>query len=181
MSDSVDKRHDRDLPAGTTLAARTDDPRALAAAVRSLGLSLADLRASYAARVGVSAAELVALEHLDVEGDLSPGELARRLHLTTGAVTALADRLTERGHMIRSPHPSDRRMLLLHRTEHAAEELRRHIWPMAMDMMTVTEALSEEERAVVGRFLEEVIRVVERHAVVEEQPTDTGTKGPADR
>jgi DNA-binding MarR family transcriptional regulator len=136
-------------------------------AIRRLGVAAADLRAAYAARVGVSAPELLALEHLDMAGDLSPGELSRRLRLTTGAVTALADRLTERGHVVRSPHPNDRRMLLLHRTEHAAEELRRHIWPMAMDVMAVTDRLAPEELATVGRFLEEVIAVIERHAAEE--------------
>ncbi|GAB4250704.1 MAG: hypothetical protein Kow00122_08230 [Thermoleophilia bacterium] len=140
------------------------DARELALALRRLGLAMADLRAAYAERLGVGATELVALEHLDLEGELSPTELARRLHLTTGALTALADRLTERGHMVRSPHPHDRRSLLLHRTEHAAEELRRHIRPMVVEMMAVTDALTDEERAVVGRFLNEVIGVIERHA-----------------
>ena len=49
--------------------------------------------AAFAATVGVSVPELLALENLDPDGGLGPSDLARRLQLTTGAVTALVDRL----------------------------------------------------------------------------------------
>jgi DNA-binding MarR family transcriptional regulator len=161
MTAEPDKLHAEE---DTRAPAANYSPRDVALAVRRLGLAAADLHAAYSTQVGMCTAELLALEHLDMAGDLPPSELSRRLHLTSGALTALADRLTDRGHLVRTPHPSDRRMLLLHRTEEAAEELRRHIWPMAMDVMELTGRMSEDELDTVGRFLEGIIAILERHA-----------------
>ncbi|MEI8080033.1 MAG: MarR family transcriptional regulator, partial [bacterium] len=65
---------------------------------------------------------MLALEHLDADGSLGPSELARRLQLTTGAVTALVDRLEASGHVARAPHPSDRRRIVITRTQKADED-----------------------------------------------------------
>jgi DNA-binding MarR family transcriptional regulator len=47
------------------------------------------------------------------EGRATAGRLAEELHLTTGAVTGVIDRLTRRGVARRTPDPDDRRKVLV--------------------------------------------------------------------
>jgi len=60
------------------------------------------------------------------EGErVTPKVLAAELQLTTGAVTALADRLVDAGLVARQPHPDDRRSLLLATTAQGSETISR--------------------------------------------------------
>lgn len=139
-------------------------PRDIAVATRRLDLALGALHVALARRLGVSQAELAAITHVGAAGELGPSELARRLDVTTGAVTALVDRLTERGHLVRQPHPGDRRRLQLHMTDHARDEVMRHVRPLSNDVDALAAGFSGPERAVIARFLEGLTAIVERHA-----------------
>ncbi len=132
-------------------------------------LAAADLRlvASLAARMGLSVSEVSALEHLNAAGDLTAGQLAHRLHMTSGAITGLADRLERIGHVRRLPNPRDHRSLLLRSTEQADEQVLRQIMPLASEAHEYIATLSEEEREVVGEFLERMIALIEKHAQVD--------------
>ncbi len=100
----------------------------------------------------------MAITHVSSEGVLGPSELAHRIDVTTGAVTALVDRLAERGHLERQPHPADRRKLLLTVTPHALDEVLRHVLPLADDVRALAKTFNDEERTPrIGRFLEELI------------------------
>jgi DNA-binding MarR family transcriptional regulator len=70
-------------------------------------------RVVFAKEQNVSVTELRALSRVVEEGRITPKKLAVSLDLSTGAVTAVADRLVESGLITREPHPSDRRSLLL--------------------------------------------------------------------
>src|ERR671915_1024765 len=66
--------------------------------------------AAMARRTGLGLSEMSALEHLQhAHGGLTPTELGRRLSLSSGAITALVDRLERTGHVERRPNPADRR------------------------------------------------------------------------
>ena len=58
---------------------------------------------------GLHTTDWYALSLLGLAGPLSPGELARRTGLTTGATTRLIDRLEGAGHVRRTRHCTDRR------------------------------------------------------------------------
>jgi len=131
-------------------------------ATRRLEVAMSTLTAAFAHDLEVSVPELLALEHLDHEGTIGPSELARRLQLTTGAVTALADRLEESGHLERAPHPTDRRRVLLKRTAKADEDLRGEIAPMATEILELAVGFTDEERQAIGRFLDGFIAIIER-------------------
>ena len=121
----------------------------------------------------MSQPELMAIAHVSAEGTLGPSELAHRIDVTTGAVTGLVDRLAERGHLERHPHPGDRRKLLLRVTPHAVEEVMRHVLPLADDVRALAGTFSDEERVAIGRFLEELTAIIERHA--QREPTGDRT------
>src|SRR3712207_260301 len=66
--------------------------------------------AAMARRTGLGLSEMSALEHLQhAHGGLTPTELGKRLSLSSGAITALVDRLERTGHVERRPNPADRR------------------------------------------------------------------------
>jgi DNA-binding MarR family transcriptional regulator len=65
-----------------------------------------------AANVGLNTTDLECLDILQMKGEASAGELAQGTGLTTGAVTALLDRLERAGFIRRLPDPNDRRRVL---------------------------------------------------------------------
>ena len=133
-------------------------------ATQHLVVALSTLNAALARDMGVSVPELLALEHLDADGGLGPSELARRLQLSTGAVTALVDRLEAGGHAVRAAHPSDRRKVIVTRTAEASEALAGEAAPLAGETGRLASSLRDDERRAVGSFLDAFITIVERAA-----------------
>ena len=76
----------------------------------------------------------------------------------------MIDRLESRGYVERIPNPEDRRSALVLITKAGLEESLRHLWPYIEDMKGVEEGFSEEERAVIERFLREATQVTHRAA-----------------
>lgn len=139
-------------------------PEELMRAVRRLDMALAEWHGDLSARMEMSTPELMALAHLAMVDALGPSELARRLRMTTGAMTALLDRLSERGHVLREPHPSDRRRVVVRLTPQAREEAVSHVRPTSDEVRRLTERLSPDERRTVGSFIEELAAIVSRGA-----------------
>jgi DNA-binding MarR family transcriptional regulator len=127
-------------------------------------------RAARARELGLHHVELAALEHLVVLGGLTPGELGHRLGLTSGGVTALAGRLIEAGHVVRRPHPSDRRMRVLTATEAG----RRHVTSCTEPVLAPAERalswLSGDDAETLERFLDLLAPLKERAAAATPGP-----------
>lgn len=66
-----------------------------------------------AAALGLGITEMKALDILTREGPRTAGQLAAGLHLTSGAVTSLIDRLERRGFARRRADPADRRRVVV--------------------------------------------------------------------
>jgi len=136
-------------------------PQDIVVSAGRLDVATSGLMVSLARAVGVSVPELIALEHLDHDGSLGPSDLAHRLQMTTGAVTALVDRLEKEGYVRREPHPRDRRRVLLKRTRAADDELAEQTSVLAAEILAAAEGLANGERAVVGGFLDHLTEIVE--------------------
>lgn len=85
----------------------------------------------------------------------TPGQISAALQLSAPATSAMLDRLERLGHVRRTPHPSDRRSVVVEITDHALEvggamfgNLRDHLAP-------VLATRSERDLAVVASFLED--------------------------
>ena len=93
--------------------ARTADRATLAAqcidAARAYSTGAVLLHAAVAARFGLSATDLKALDLLQRRGPLAAGELARETGLATASVTSLIDRLEARRFVERRRDAADRR------------------------------------------------------------------------
>ncbi|MFI7121213.1 MarR family winged helix-turn-helix transcriptional regulator [Amycolatopsis sp. NPDC049868] len=71
---------------------------------------------------GLNTIDLYVLNLLELSGEVSAGELARRTGLTTGAVTKLIDRLVGAGLVFRRTDADDRRRVRIGIVESAADE-----------------------------------------------------------
>ena len=120
--------------------------------------------AALARRMDMRTSEVAALEHLQAAGPMTPGRLGRRLSMSPGAVTALVDRLEKRGHVERTPNPEDRRSALVRETEKGLGDSLERLWPYIVEMKRIEEGFTEEERAVISRFLKAATGAAHRHA-----------------
>ena len=71
--------------------------------------------------LGINRTDGLCLDVIDRSGRLSAGSLAEQASLTTGAVTAVVDRLEAKGFVRRVPDPADRRRVLIELTDLARE------------------------------------------------------------
>jgi DNA-binding MarR family transcriptional regulator len=134
--------------------------RDVAMAVRRLDLMMAQMHLQMSERLGLSAGELLALAHLSVDGPLGPTELTRRLHMTTGAMTAMLDRLADRDYVVREPHATDRRRIMVVLTSDGRDRIFTQVHGMASEVVALSGQLTEDERAVVGRYVDVLSGVV---------------------
>jgi len=139
------------------------EPDALTIAVRHLMRAADAATEATARRLGASRTELAALDHLS-DAPLGPVELGERLGMTSASATALVDRLEARGHVERRPHPRDRRRLVLEETPHAFEEGWRALRPLVEAVERAGAELTDDERAVVARYLERLTAALEASA-----------------
>jgi DNA-binding MarR family transcriptional regulator len=105
----------------------------------------------------MNATDLAALRMLIVrEGRgeaVSPHQVADHLRISTASTTKLLDRLTASGHIERRPHPSDRRARVVVLTDESRATFFRHFGERLGQMRTVADRYSDDELAVIARFL----------------------------
>jgi DNA-binding MarR family transcriptional regulator len=136
MKKSPHKQTKAELIEALMLAIRQDQNRAQAfdeTAARRLGVNITDLRC---------------LDIVQQHGRIAAGELAEAAHLTTGAVTAVLDRLERIGYARRVRDPADRRRVMVELTPEF-ERLAWEIWgPVAEAAQAALERYTAEEIAV---------------------------------
>jgi DNA-binding MarR family transcriptional regulator len=81
--------------------------------------------------LGINRTDARCLDVIDRAGQLSAGGLAEGASLTTGAVTAVVDRLQSKGYVRRVPDPNDRRRVLLELTDLARDRAWELYGPLA--------------------------------------------------
>jgi DNA-binding MarR family transcriptional regulator len=108
----------------------------------------------FAGRHGLHATDVQALAAiLDADRPMTPGRLREHLGLTSGAVTACVDRLERAGHVRRVRESADRRVVHLHYAPDARATARTYFRPLAEATAAARSGFTEDELAVVVRFL----------------------------
>ena len=102
---------------------------------------------------------------------ISPKDLSHILKISTASTTGLIDRLVASGHLIRRPHPTDRRSVEIVPTGSADAEVRETLGEMHKRMLDVTESMSPEESLHVTRFLQRMTWAVEQ---LDDEPESAG-------
>lgn len=104
-----------------------------------------------ARRVGVGVSDLACVHELVVDGPLPAGELARRLRLSTGAITHLVDRLVRAGLVTRVRDEADRRRVLV------------QVDPTARDgLLDAYAGLDQQVRHTLSRFGPAELTIIDR-------------------
>lgn len=132
----------------------------LAMAVRRLDLMMSQMHLEMSERLGLSAAELLALAHLSLDGPLGPTDLTHRLHMTSGAMTAMLDRLAERDYVVRGPHETDRRRIMVRLTTGGRDRIVTQVHGMAGSVVAASKRLDAEQRRIVTDYIEEIAGVI---------------------
>lgn len=102
--------------------------------------------------------DLVAL--LSLSGPTSVKSLVADLGLPRSTMTAIVDRLEERGLVIRRPNPNDRRSIILEATNKAGEAFARYNDSVSGFIAQLGRSLSPDEQAAFGRLIEKVAKTV---------------------
>ena len=92
-------------------------------AVRDYGVNLTHFRNAMSEWAGLNATDMECLRLLSQKGTATPTELARHTGLTSGATTAMLDRLEKAGLIERRPNPDDRRGTLIAAQESSSEKM----------------------------------------------------------
>ncbi len=95
--------------------------------------------------LGINGTDGRCLDIIDRRGSISAGRLATEAGLTTGAVTAVLDRLEGKELVRRVPDPSDRRRVLVEVTAKQREEAARLYFPLKAMADPWFEGLSDED------------------------------------
>jgi DNA-binding MarR family transcriptional regulator len=115
-----------------------------------------------AARLGINRTDLRALDILDQRGPTSAGELAEAMHLSSGAITTLVDRLERAGFAERRRDDTDRRRVLVEVGSRMGNEIEGLYAPLFHGTATLLEAHSDEELLAMIEFMEQGRAMVER-------------------
>jgi DNA-binding MarR family transcriptional regulator len=107
---------------------------------------------------------LLAVMRADRAGEpLTPGRLGEHLGLSSGATTAVIDRLERAEHVRRARDGRDRRRVTLHHGDGAATLGAAFFGPLAGRTDTLLAAFTADELAAVCRFLEQTNAMMRRY------------------
>ena len=120
--------------------------------------------------VGMNQTDWDCLDVLDWTGPITAGELAKRVGLTSGAITGVLDRLEKSGLALRVADPGDRRRVIVEitvdPTSPPADErqaaLQRSFGELAAEMFAVSEDFDADQLEAILRWLKAGNDAVER-------------------
>ena len=148
--------------------------RDLGALLRRLTVESDRLLQSFAGRHGLHPTDLQALIHImDAEGQgqpLTAGGLRSALGMSSGATTAVIDRLETTGHIRRDRGGSDRRSVHLHYADHGMALALDFFGPLGLASEQATAHFTDRELATVKRYLTAMSDTIQNHRHTIDQP-----------
>src|ERR1700752_3655415 len=128
---------------------------------RALSGDFDALSEAVAARVGLNQSDLLALDLISRNGGVTAGQLAERLHLTTGAITGVIDRLGKAGFCRRADDPHDRRRVQVMPTT-AEARISQLYRSLSTGMRDLANRYSNEQLELLRDFVRDLRAVVEK-------------------
>ena len=128
---------------------------------REYGISTVLFRHAVGESLGVNVTDMECLALIFFKGLSTPSELARYTGLTSGATTAMLDRL-ENAHLIeRRPNPQDRRGTLIALTNERTEEIGAIFASAREAIDKLTSSYSERELETIAAYFRRLVMVWE--------------------
>ena len=133
---------------------KTDLKKRAMMAVRDYGVNLTQFRNARIEWAGLNTTDMECLELLFLKGIATPSELARHTGLTSGATTAMLDRLEKAGLIERRPNPDDRRGTLIVPAKSGAEKAASWFEPTRKALDELISSYPEEELEIISDVFE---------------------------
>lgn len=114
-------------------------------------------------RAGMNRTDMRCIDLIDQAGGMTAGELARAAGLTTGAVTAVVDRLERAGMARRVADPTDRRRVRIEVTPKLWELTEPLMGPFIAESSKIFDNYTTEELERFSEFLRRVIEVQSKY------------------
>jgi DNA-binding MarR family transcriptional regulator len=115
-------------------------------------------------RMGLNRTDHRVLEILNRKGPMTAGDLAKAGHLTTGAVTAVVDRLEAVGYVRRVRDTQDRRRVLVEQTPDGRKTAMRYYQPYMAASFEAMAKYSADELEIVRDFMRAAAELWDRYA-----------------
>ncbi|RJP51290.1 MAG: MarR family transcriptional regulator [Anaerolineaceae bacterium] len=137
-----------------TNSTKTDLKKRALMAVRDYGVHLTLFRNAMSEWAGLNVTDMECMRLLFLKGTATPTELARHTGLTSGATTAMLDRLEKAGLIERRPNPNDRRGSLIAPETSSAEKMASWFESARRAQDELISSYSEEELEIISDVFE---------------------------
>ena len=131
-------------------------------AAKEYGIQMTLFRNIIFERLGVNATDMECLGFLLSKRISTPTELARYTGLSSGATTAMLDRLEKGGFIERRPNPVDRRGRLIVLAKSGAERVASWYAPVGKAQEVLIANYSEKELQLISEFFERYAKIWEQ-------------------
>jgi DNA-binding MarR family transcriptional regulator len=142
-----------------TNSKKTDLKKRALTAVRDYGVNLTLFRNAVSEWAGVNVTDMECLRLLFLKGTATPTELAKHTGLTSGATTAMLDRLEKAGLIERRPNPNDRRGTLIAAAESSAQKAASWFESARNAQDKLISSYSEEELEIISDVFEKFTKL----------------------
>lgn len=102
--------------------------------------------------LGLNVTDMKCLDVMTMQGSATPSQLAEQTGLSSGATTAMIDRLERARLVVRRPHPTDRRGTVLVLTQEAMQKLPSLFESLGAAMQALMADYSHKELVVLADF-----------------------------
>lgn len=142
-----------------TISTKPDLEKRALIAVRDYGVHLMLFRNAMNEWAGFNTTDMECLRLLFAQGTATPSELARHTGLTSGATTAMIDRLEKVGLIERHPNPNDRRGILVSPTPSSTENVASWFSSARKAQVDLISGYSESELEIISDVFEKFVRL----------------------
>ena len=140
-------------------SSKTDLKKRALMAVRDYGIHLTLFRNAMDEWAGLNTTDMECLRLLFLKGIATPTELARHTGLTSGATTAMLDRLEKAGFIERRPNPDDRRGTLIAPAKSASEKVALWFESARKAQDALISSYSESELEIIADVFERFVKL----------------------
>jgi DNA-binding MarR family transcriptional regulator len=146
--------------------------------VADYGIGYVLFRHAVAEALGFNATDMECLTVLFLKGTATPSELSKYTGLSSGATTAMLDRLEKGGLIERQPNPHDRRGTLIRPVKDAAEKVLPLFASVRQAQDEIVSSYSEQELAILADFFRRFVVMweAEHKKVIEMRRNEGFTK-----
>ena len=147
------------------MSSRPELLRSLDETLRKVGAQSVLLSDTVAKLVGANPTDLECLDLLGLGGPTTAGKLATHTGLTTGATTAVIDRLERAGFARRLRSTEDRRSVLVEAMPERLRQIEALYEPLAAAVARLNEEYGDRQLAVIVDYLSRAVTLAAEHVV----------------